>query len=371
MDLTTSATEPIPMSEDTEVVDEVIGDVVAGVVVTRKDTTTSTSSPVANANTTSPVLASTTHTTSTADNGQVNPYLRSAQHIAEHQPHTSPHTATATRPTTSTKDTVQFKDTESKTDDDVEKTLSQLFEKGGRHCDRYRIQHECLRHDYQIPSTYRRLCWAVLLGVEGLLNRSKSRSRSNSTNLLQLEVAATPEDLSNQRVVMADVQRTRQTMEIFHNSAAIKQSAVRILTYYCKRKGCMYRQGMNEVLAPFLLLAAQAEHLCDAQGNVVSNCVTDSAGDDAASESKLTTESTKDGHVGIRDEAGTFNMFYSFMSRQLPHAFRDGFFALQYVLKSLSLLLQYVTLTRQNFELLCLFVLLRVWVKLGGIYYKK
>ena len=88
------------------------------------------------------------------------------------------------------------------------------------------------------------------------------------------------------------------------------------------------RQGMNEILAPFLLLAAQEE----GTGSSASN---PSAGSSAPDGNAGQTRR------GLRDESGTFNMFYAFLTRQLPNMFRDGFHSLQYLLRCLGLLLQF------------------------------
>lgn len=42
-------------------------------------------------------------------------------------------------------------------------------------------------------------------------------------------------------------------------SDAMKQRMQRILTYYCKNRGAEYKQGLHEVLAPFILAAVQQQ----------------------------------------------------------------------------------------------------------------
>lgn len=62
------------------------------------------------------------------------------------------------------------------------------------------------------------------------------------------EIKATVCDLDNQRVVRADAERTRG------NEALDKDVIELVLTKYCKNNAIKYKQGLNEVLAPFLYL---------------------------------------------------------------------------------------------------------------------
>ena len=69
-----------------------------------------------------------------------------------------------------------------------------------------------------------------------------------------------PEDMStivldepNQRVIKYDCERTRGTVEDFKQPST-RDAIERILTFYCKNHNVSYKQGMNEVLAPFVAL---------------------------------------------------------------------------------------------------------------------
>ena len=66
-----------------------------------------------------------------------------------------------------------------------------------------------------------------------------------------LEVAL---DLPNQRVVHSDVERTRNP----HMTLEEKHLAEQLLTLYCKTEAISYKQGMNEVLAPFIFISHQS-----------------------------------------------------------------------------------------------------------------
>ncbi|KAJ1456834.1 rab-GTPase-TBC domain-containing protein [Pelagophyceae sp. CCMP2097] len=106
------------------------------------------------------------------------------------------------------------------------------------------------------PAHLRAVVWAALLGVgEGL---------SVEQALLQLEgvadaVDAVECDLANQKVVAGDVARTRGDDPRF--DARVRRDMARMLTLFCKRHRGHYRQGLNEVLAPFVDVALQeADH---------------------------------------------------------------------------------------------------------------
>jgi hypothetical protein len=58
-------------------------------------------------------------------------------------------------------------------------------------------------------------------------------------------------DLPNQRVIQADVERTRVGTLTVQEKADLEM----LLTFYCKEQGILYKQGMNEIMAPFLLIA--------------------------------------------------------------------------------------------------------------------
>lgn len=57
-------------------------------------------------------------------------------------------------------------------------------------------------------------------------------------------------DLPNQRVIKCDVDRTRSD-EITTEEKYLLEN---MLTLYCKQTGVSYKQGMNEILVPFLVL---------------------------------------------------------------------------------------------------------------------
>lgn len=55
-------------------------------------------------------------------------------------------------------------------------------------------------------------------------------------------------DLENQRVIRADAERTRGTESLD------KDIIEMVLTKYCKNNNIKYKQGLNEVLAPFMYM---------------------------------------------------------------------------------------------------------------------
>jgi len=60
-------------------------------------------------------------------------------------------------------------------------------------------------------------------------------------------------DEPNQRVIRYDCERTRGTLDDFKRTD-IREVLERILTLYCKNHNLSYKQGLNEVLAPFVAI---------------------------------------------------------------------------------------------------------------------
>ena len=104
------------------------------------------------------------------------------------------------------------------------------------------IRQLCNDMNQRVPCSFRPVVWKELLGVSGSANAALS------DKIVQVE-----SDLDNQRVIDADSRRTRPSQDIFQ-SAEGKELVVNILTYYCKCRSIRYKQGMNEVLAPFIML---------------------------------------------------------------------------------------------------------------------
>jgi hypothetical protein len=87
---------------------------------------------------------------------------------------------------------------------------------------------------------------------EGISTISRQVSTSSKTSVILLEdetsLFSVELNLENQRVVKADADRTRS------KEMTNKTHLEKILTYYCKQQKIRYKQGLNDVLAPFLLL---------------------------------------------------------------------------------------------------------------------
>lgn len=141
-----------------------------------------------------------------------------------------------------------------------------------------------------VPRELRARVWQELLGV------ARSERLFLDRSILQVE-----EDLENQRVISADASRTRGRDPVFQQPETVELVA-KILTYYCKCRGVRYKQGMNEVLAPFLLLAQDPP----------------------------------------LPESAVFQLFYAMIDRFLPHVFADREFkSLQCSFQLYRLLLLY------------------------------
>ncbi|KAG6611446.1 tbc1 domain family member related [Phytophthora cinnamomi] len=129
-----------------------------------------------------------------------------------------------------------------------------------------------------VPAQLRARVWKELLNVQ--------RRPSLSHNILHVA-----QDLDNQRVVAADAARTRGNEPRFQRPETVAL-VVQLLTFYCKSRSIRYKQGLNEVLAPFLLLS-----------------------EPPAGGAEGAPEPLAEGEV--------FQCFYAMIDRFLPHVFAD------------------------------------------------
>ena len=65
-------------------------------------------------------------------------------------------------------------------------------------------------------------------------------------------------DMPNQRVIKTDSERTRNK-QLTKNEKGMLEL---LLTFYCKQEQIFYKQGLNEVLAPFMLFLREGLSLC-------------------------------------------------------------------------------------------------------------
>jgi len=99
----------------------------------------------------------------------------------------------------------------------------------------------------QVPSELRFATWKRLLGVS---------DEPDADALLTKAIQDCERDLPNQRVIRVDVERTRVDLPEFREPPA-QEFLTQLLTYFCKTRQCRYKQGLNEVLAPFVYLLTQ------------------------------------------------------------------------------------------------------------------
>lgn len=66
-------------------------------------------------------------------------------------------------------------------------------------------------------------------------------------------------DMPNQRVIRTDAERTRNKQL----SKSEKGLLELFLTFYCKQESIYYKQGLNEVLAPFMLFMRDGVSMCN------------------------------------------------------------------------------------------------------------
>ena len=148
-----------------------------------------------------------------------------------------------------------------------------------------------------LPAPLRASLWKELLGIRG---------KATHFQLTQ-SIIHVKHDMTNQRVIEADVLRTRSSHPFFQSSTT-QSSLAYILTYYCKCHNIQYKQGMNEILASLMLVHA-----------------------DAASASGTSID------LGL-----VYQCLHAWIDTFLPHMFRDSeFWGLQVSLRLLRQLVLY------------------------------
>lgn len=75
------------------------------------------------------------------------------------------------------------------------------------------------------------------------------------------DIKSTVCDLENQRVVRADAERTRGAEQLDKDLIEL------VLTKYCKNNSLKYKQGLNEVVAPFMYMMQENQRYIDTSGS--------------------------------------------------------------------------------------------------------
>jgi len=175
--------------------------------------------------------------------------------------------------------------------------------------DKFRLRELC-REIGGIPSLLRPKVWPILLGV--VSNNSNIGARADVR--LCEEIRDTKRDLKTQRIIEADVDRTRQIIPYFRRKS-VKSLMNRLLTFYCKRRSLEYTQGLHELCAPFVWMYRTNE--------------------------KEEEEEEKENDT-FENEATMFKCFYAFVTNFLPTMFSGKDFSLLNAsLRFYELLLQY------------------------------
>ena len=156
-----------------------------------------------------------------------------------------------------------------------------------------------LRDDLRLPA------WRFVLGVHPLVPKPNPA--------LAAQLRAAPRDLPNQRVITVDVERTRVDLPEFR-TAHTHDTLEALLTHFCRVNDVRYRQGLNELLAPFLWLHRSSS---------------------PAGTGELDALLPKD------TEPSAFETWSAFMARFLPHVYSkdDEMYALQSCFRLFELLL--------------------------------
>lgn len=168
----------------------------------------------------------------------------------------------------------------------------------------------------RFPAQFRLAIWAALLDHRPCPERDAK---------LCLEIRECEKNLQNQRVIKVDVERTRADLPDFRKPET-QEFATLLLTYFCKSRNAKYKQGLNEMLAPFVYLYLQA---------------------------KASRATAEDGYAQVgmdHPEALVYLLFTTFLDRFLPHLYADDaphpgqrneMIALQCSFRFYELLLQY------------------------------
>ena len=85
--------------------------------------------------------------------------------------------------------------------------------------------------------------------ISGLSSPSQHPASPNPFGITSADIRNVALDLPNQNVVRADTERSRF---IGKEHFDIMQQ---LLTFYCKHEGISYKQGINEIMSPFLWLS--------------------------------------------------------------------------------------------------------------------
>lgn len=99
-----------------------------------------------------------------------------------------------------------------------------------------------------IPHEARGHVWMSLLGL-----RAEDLTAENPTDFARVAREAVSEQNSKDQI-WKDVERTRPALKRFQQPA-VRGALLRLLSLFCARRSVQYIQGLNELLAPFVLLA--------------------------------------------------------------------------------------------------------------------
>ncbi|KFG58411.1 TBC domain-containing protein [Toxoplasma gondii RUB] len=119
--------------------------------------------------------------------------------------------------------------------------------RGGRAALVERIRQVVSEMEDGLPMDLRGATWQVLLSVE---------EDAEGDAKLAEAIKETALDEPNQRVIRSDVERTRASLA-FYRDADSRAWMEKLLTNYCKTCHIKYKQGLNELLAPFLYLKGE------------------------------------------------------------------------------------------------------------------
>ena len=95
-----------------------------------------------------------------------------------------------------------------------------------------------------------------------LIQKLPKEKNKNEDNINEdCLILTTDSDIDNLRIVMNDIPRTRPREKMLLSKDSFNTDLQHLISYYCKKNDIKYKQGLNEIIAPFILLKYKIPYL--------------------------------------------------------------------------------------------------------------
>jgi rhodanese-related sulfurtransferase len=167
-----------------------------------------------------------------------------------------------------------------------------------------------LSEDLRLPT------WRFMLGAMPLLPRADPISSRNIIGVENTEI--------NQQVIWVDVERTRVDVPQFRTSHT-KHTLSSLLTYFVKSRNIKYKQGLNELVAPFMWLHRNRINNPITNSSTMANYSSNNNEDSPKKNtSTITATTTTTTELLPQDtESSVLETFSLFIDRFIPHLYLD------------------------------------------------